>query len=104
MFENFRKYLVVHGFKEYSANSNPSSALDYVWRLNRICLIEGMTEQQLADNINAVLERYGRSGEQWCIGKRSHESYLNALRQFKKFISIQRSSALSIFKLGSSKY
>ena len=104
MLNKFQAYLVQKGYKEFSANGNPSSAIDYRWRLEKICLREGMTEQQLGDHIDAILARYGRSGEQYVIGKQSHESYLNALRQFKKFISIQRSSALSIFKLGSSKY
>ena len=102
--ENFKQYLINKGYKEYSANLSPSTAIDYPWRISKIMEKEGITLDRLSADIQKYIELYGRTGEKWCVGKRSHESYLNALRQFKKFISIQRSSALSIFKLGSSKY
>ena len=90
MLEKFKQYLVACGLKEYSPNGSPSTAVDYKWRLEKICLREGMTEQQLADNINNVLEEYDRAGEKWCVGRRSHESYINALRHFRKFVLVQR--------------
>ena len=104
MLQKFKQYLITRGFKEYSENARPSTVIDYVSRVNKICLREGMTEQQLADNINTILEQYGRLGEKWTIGKKSHESYFNALLQFKKFVLEQRSEGFSIFKFGSSKY
>ena len=90
MLNKFQAYLVSKGYKEFSANHNPSSAIDYRWRLEKICLREGMTEEQLAENITTVLKQYDKSGEKWCVGRRSHESYINALKQFRKFVLVQR--------------
>ena len=93
MLNKFQAYLVSKGYKEFSANGNPSSAIDYRWRLEKICLREGINEQQLADNISNILKQYDKSGEKWSIGSRSHESYINALRQFRKFVLVQRFGA-----------
>lgn len=90
MLNKFQTYLVQKGYKEFSANGNPSSAIDYRWRLEKICLREGMTEQQLADNITNILKQYDKTGEKWSVGRRSHESYINALKQFRKFVLVQR--------------
>ena len=90
MLEKFQAYLVSKGYKEFSANGSPSTVIDYSWRLEKICLREGMTEQQLADNITNILKQYDKSGEKWSVGRLSHESYINALKQFRKFILVQR--------------
>ena len=90
MLNQFQAYLVQRGYKEFSASGNPSSALDYRWRLKQVCLREGMTAEQLADNITTVLKQYDKTGDKWMIGKRSHESYINALKQFRKFVLVQR--------------
>ena len=90
MLNQFQAYLVQRGYREFSANSNPSTALDYRWRLKQVCLREGMTAKQLAENINTILEQYGHRGDKWIIGRRSHESYINALKQFRKFVLVQR--------------
>ena len=67
MLNKFQAYLVQKGYKEFSANGNPSSAIDYRWRLEKICLREGINEQQLADNISNILKQYDKSGEKWSI-------------------------------------
>ena len=48
------------------------------------------TEQQLEECISTVLKQYDKSGDKWCVGRRSHESYINALKQFRKFALVQR--------------
>ena len=90
MLNQFQKFLIQKGYKEFSANGSPSTVIDYAWQLEKICLREGMTEQQPADNITTVLKQYDKSGDKWCVGHRSHESYINALKQFRKFVLVQR--------------
>lgn len=90
MLEQFQAYLVQKGYKEFSANGSPSTVIDYAWRINKICKKEGITEQQLADHINEYLKQYSMNGEKWDISKRSHQSYWNALRNFRKFVLISR--------------
>ena len=90
MLNQFRNYLINKGYKEFSANGTPSTAIDYVWRIEKVIEKENMTEQQLIENITIILKQYDKAGEKWCIGRRSHESYINALKQFRKFLLIQR--------------
>lgn len=90
MLENFKQYLINKGYKEYSANLSPSTCQDYPYRLRRLVEKENITIEQLATDINKYIELYGKSGDKWCVGRRSHESYINALKQFRKFVLVQR--------------
>lgn len=89
MLNQFQAYLVQKGYKEFSVSGNPSTAIDYSWRVAKVCEKENYTVKQLADNINTILEQYGHCGQKWTIGRRSHESYINALKQFRKFVLVQ---------------
>ena len=90
MLNKFQAYLVSKGYKEFSANSNPSTAMDYTWRISKIIEKEGITLETLSSEIQKYLEEYGRQGQKWIVGRRSHESYINALKQFRKFVLVQR--------------
>ena len=90
MLKKFQAYLVSKGYKEFSANSNPSTAIDYPWRISKIVEKEGITLETLSSEIQKYLEEYGRQGQKWIVGRRSHESYINALKQFRKFVLVQR--------------
>ena len=82
----FKNWLVSKGYKEFSASGNRSTAIDYPGRIERVCMLEKLTWDGLAKNISKILPQYETAGEKQTIGKRSHESVVNALRQFKKFI------------------
>lgn len=88
--ESFRQFLISKGYKEYSANANPSTCSDYCFRISTIIEKEGITLETLSSEIQKYLEEYGRQGQKWIIGKKSHESYINALKQFRKFVLVQR--------------
>ena len=66
---------------------NVAGVADCKLRSNLSC---SYTAKQLAENINTILEQYGHCGDKWTIGRRSHESYINALKQFRKFALVQR--------------
>ena len=59
MLNQFQVYLVQRGYREFSINGNPSTAIDYAWRVAKVCEKENYTAKQLADNINTILEQYG---------------------------------------------
>ena len=93
MLNKFQAYLVARGYKEFSVNGNPSTACDYPWRISKIVEKEGITLEKLSTYITKYLELYGKSGKKQNIGKLSHESYINALKQFRKFVLVQRFGA-----------
>lgn len=105
MLNQFRNYLIETGHKEFSASGSRSTSWDYPYRISKLIEREGITLDTLSSNISKYLELYGRTGEKWNIGRKSHESVINSLRQFEKFISsVQKPGTLSIFRFGSSKY
>ena len=90
MLKQFENYLIQRGYKEFSANGNPSTVIDYSWRIAKIVEKEQITLEKLSADISKYLELYGKTGLKWVIGRRSHESYINALKQFRKFVLVSR--------------
>ena len=90
MLNQFQAYLVQRGYREFSINGNPSTACDYPWRIGKIIEKEGITLEELSNNIQKYMELYKRNGERWSLSRRSHESYYNALKNFRKFILVSR--------------
>ena len=86
MLENFKEYLIQKGYSEYTPSGKPSTAYDYVKRINKICERERISTNQLADNINDYLKKYDIGGSEEDFGKKSHSAFINALRRFKEFI------------------
>jgi len=56
MLDNFKTYLVKQGYSEYTPSGNPSTAYDYMKRVNKICSREAISIKHLADNITYALE------------------------------------------------
>ena len=90
MLNKFKDYLIARGYKEFSANGSRSTSWDYPVRIQHIIENEKITLEELSNNIQRYMDLYKRNGERWSFSKRSHESYLNALRQFQKFVLISR--------------
>ena len=95
MLKQFENYLIQRGYKEFSEQGSKSTVFDYSFRISKIIEKEGITMQQLADNINEYLKLYSPKGEKWSIGSRSHVSYWNSLKQFRKFVLISRFGPIS---------
>ena len=85
MKKQFEKYLIDKGYKQLTPSGNPSTVYDYIKRIDKICEIENINWQQLADNIQTVLEEYDIGGIKEELGKKSHNAVINALRRFSEF-------------------
>ena len=90
MLRQFENYLIQRGYKQFSVNAAKSTVFDYSWRIAKICEKEQITLEKLSADITKYLELYGKTGLKWCIGRKSHESYINALKQFRKFVLVSR--------------
>ena len=55
MLNKFQAYLVQKGYKEFSVNGNPSTAIDYTWRVSKIIEKEGITLEALSSDITKYL-------------------------------------------------
>lgn len=86
----FMKYLGEnHNMTLVSPSGSRGSSQDYAFRVAHICKIENIGWETLAANINVILPKYERGGEQKEQGKRSHESYINALKYFRLYVGEQ---------------
>ena len=90
MLEQFRQYLINKGYKEFSANGSRSTVWDYSLRISHIIDNEKITLEELSNNIQKYTDLYKRNGERWSLSRRSHESYYNAIKNFRKFILVSR--------------
>lgn len=86
MLENFKTYLIKQGYSEFTPSGNPSTAYDYMKRVNNICLREAISVKHLAANIDFYIDKYGPTGNDSDFGKRSNNAFINALRRFGEFV------------------
>lgn len=84
MLKNFENWLLQNNYK-------PTTAADYMGRVERLCRKEGYTLAHLVENISSILPQYETAGEKSSYGKRSHTSVRQALRKFKMFIQMSNS-------------
>ena len=84
MLKNFENWLLQNNYK-------PTTAADYMGRVERLCRKEGYTLAHLVENIASILPQYETAGEKSSYGKRSHTSVRQALRKFQMFIQMSNS-------------
>ena len=85
MLKNFENWLLENHYK-------PTTAADYMGRIERLCRNEQFTLAHLVENISSILPQYEISGEKSAYGKRSHTSVRQALRRFKMFLASEMSA------------
>lgn len=87
MEEEFKKYLIENGYKEWTPSGNPSTVYDYTKRIDKICEWESISWEQLANDVQKYLEQYEIGGIKENLGKKSHNAVINALRRFSEFVA-----------------
>ncbi len=94
MKEEFKKYLIESGYKEWTPSGNPSTVYDYIKRIDKICEWENVSLDQLANDVEKYLEQYETGGVKEDLGKKSHNAVINALRRFSEFITQKKGDDL----------
>lgn len=85
MKKEFETFLVSKGYKQNTPSGNPSTVYDYIKRIDKVCKWEGITLQNLADNIRIILPQYDFGGIKEELGQKSHSAFISALRCFAEF-------------------
>lgn len=85
MIEKFKAYLIKQGYSELTPSGKPSTVYDYAKRILKICEREGVTINQLAENINHYVDKYGEFGVEYEFGKRSNNAFISALKRYEEF-------------------
>ena len=79
MLKNFENWLLQNNYK-------PTTAADYMGRIERLCRNEQFTLAYLVENLSSI----ETTGEKSCYGKRSHTSVRQALRRFQMFLASEK--------------
>ena len=97
----FKNYLIEKGYSEFTKSGRRSTVYDYDFRVKRVCRAEQLSIKDLTDKIEALILDYSSNGIKWELGRLSHESVINALKAFNRFIKDQEVGAQkkSIFKV-----
>jgi len=91
MLDQFEKYLESRGYSKVTPSGLRSTTYDYAKaRIPRICEREGITLQQLADNISLFIQKYDTLGEESEFGNKSNRAYISSLKRFEEFIKSEK--------------
>lgn len=88
----FRDYLIRCGYAEYTSSGLPSSAHDYVGRIQKVLEWESMSLAELNQNIDSICREYDIGGIKQELGQKSHGSVINALKRYREYLSAPVSS------------
>jgi len=86
MKNQFEEYLIKQGYSVTTPSGNPSTVYDYIKRIDRICLNENMTWNELANQVSMVITQYDIGGSKEELGRKSHNAVINALKRFGDFV------------------
>lgn len=86
MKNEFKAFLIEKGYKEYTKSGFPSTVYDYLGRIEKICMWEGMSWQELAGDVDRLIPMYDIGGEKERLGNISHRAVINALKRYKEFV------------------
>jgi hypothetical protein len=86
------KFIILKNFENWLLEQNykPSTAFDYMGRIERLCRKEEFTLAYLVENLSSILPQYETTGEKSSYGKRSHTSVRQALRRLKMFLAAEK--------------
>jgi hypothetical protein len=95
MLDKFEKNLIKRGYSEVTPSGHSSTTYDYSKkRIPKICEREGISVEQLANNIKLYVEKYDDGGSESKFGKKSHDAFINALKRFEEFIYYNKGSLI----------
>lgn len=84
--DEFKKYLIGEGYKEYTDSGKPSTVFAYVDAVNEVCGQQNCDIQTLGQNIDTIVKEYGKGGKREKEGSKGHDTVINALKAFQKFV------------------
>ena len=87
MKNQFEKYLLDCGYKEYTESGRKSTVYSYLNKIEEVLKWENLTWEELANKITKISKQYDIGGINEKIGASSHDTVINALKAFEKFVN-----------------
>ena len=88
--EQFEEYLISLGYSVETPKRHPSTVYDYCKRVERVCSVEKLTWESLAEQIDFIVSEYDIGGIKENDGKKSHNAVINALKRYCDFIKYKQ--------------
>lgn len=85
MRDRFIRYLIDQKYKQKTPGGLPSTVYAYANSIDKVCQYEGISVNDLARSIPALVRKYDIGGEMEHIGNKSHKTIINALKRFQEF-------------------
>lgn len=82
----FEKYLIDAKYKEETDKGDPSTVYAYVNAVESVRAEGGISWDTLKTNIDGIVSKYDDGGSMSWFGAKSHNTVINALKQFAKFV------------------
>lgn len=90
MKEQFKRWLIQNGYKEYTGSGNRSTVYDYIKRIDFVCDNERIDWMELGEKIDFITAMYDIGGVKSYLGEISHRAVINALKRYGEFIEYRR--------------
>lgn len=86
MKEQYLKYLIEQGYKQYTPSGNPSTIYSYIKAIERVMNWERIESwSDLAKVIQEICAKYDEGGEKEKLGMMSNKTVINALKRYQEF-------------------
>ena len=87
LWDGFQNYLVQQGYKLYTPSHLPSTVFEYRRAVSEIKEIEGLRLQDFCINIDSIIMEYDVGGIKEELGRKKHNTWINALKRFREYLS-----------------
>ena len=84
--DGFQNYLVKRGYKLYTPSHLPSTVFEYRNAVSEIKEIEGFSLEDFCLNIDSIIRDYDVGGIKEELGRKKHNTWINALRRFREYL------------------
>ena len=91
--DSFKAFLIAEGYKVYTEAGKPSTVYMYLDAVNEVTALEKCNMAELAGKIAAIVKKYDKKGSKEKIGSKSHDTVINALKTFQRFVKENRKAS-----------
>ena len=85
--ERYEMYLEAAGYAVIGVNGSASTVPQYSSAVEKVLEREGLSWNQLKNDIDNIVKKYDKNGAEEDYGNRGNKTVINALKRFQEFVS-----------------
>ena len=83
--EQYEMYLEAAGYAVIGVNGSASTVPQYSYAVEKVLEREGLSWNQLKNDIDNIVKKYDKNGAEEDYGNRGNKTVINALKRFQEF-------------------